>query len=166
MVGRHTSRDAELNVPSSSASGGSAGSRVLRSNASVCQQPKSKREDKEAENELHVGGLRRPSQTLLLVPGWETTGRRLWDCIDASLSDDTDASGLTRLYGQADFQGPKSDSERVRLGTSLEAQAIFRVAQLCPGGYPLWRDASSRRPRRKHLQDGWCKAHRWAWTEG
>ena len=75
----------------------------------MCQQPKSKREDKEAENELHVGGLRRPSQTLLLVPGWETTGRRLWDCIDASLSDDTDASGLTRLYGQADFQGPQAE---------------------------------------------------------
>ena len=95
-----TSRDAERNVPNSSASGGQQGSRVLRLNASVCQQPKSKKEDKEAENEPHVGGLRRPSQTLYLVPGWETTGRWLWDCINATLSDDTDASGLTRLYGQ------------------------------------------------------------------
>ena len=104
-----TSRDAELNVPSSSASRGQQEQRVLRSNASVCQQPKSKREDKEAENELHVGGLRRPSQTLYLMPGLETTSRLLWDCIDAALSDDTDASGLTRLHGQADFQGPPAE---------------------------------------------------------
>ena len=37
---------------------------------------------------------------------WRSTGRRLWDCIDTALGNDTDASKLTRLYGQADFQGP------------------------------------------------------------
>ena len=99
-----TSRDAELNVLDSSASGGQHGSRV-----------------KEAENELHVGGLQRPGQTLYLVPGWETTGRRLWDCIDAALSGDTDASGPTRLYGQADFQGPPSELvEKVRRAIQKE----------------------------------------------
>ena len=88
---------------------------VCRRRQSVMKQPKSKREDKEAENELHVGGLRRPSQTLYLVTGWESTGRRLWDCIDTALSNDTDASGLTRLYGQADFQGPPLELvEKVR----------------------------------------------------
>ena len=91
-----TSRDAKLNVLDSSASKGQHGSKVLQSDASVCHQPKAKREDKEAENELHVGGLRRPSQTLYLVLGWESTGRQLWDCIDTALSNDTDASGLTR----------------------------------------------------------------------
>ena len=65
-----TNRDAKLNVLDSSVSEGQHKSKILQSNASVCQQPKSKREDKEAENELHVGGLRRPSQTLYLVPGW------------------------------------------------------------------------------------------------
>ena len=74
--------------------------KVLQSNASVCLQAKSKREDMEAENDLHVGGLRRPSQTWYLVPGWESTGRRLWDCIDTALSNDTDSTKLTRLYGQ------------------------------------------------------------------
>ena len=101
-----TSREAKLRVLDSGASKGQHGSKVLQLNASVCQQPKSKREDKEAEDEPHVGGLLRPSQTLNLVPGWESTGRRLWDCIDTAISNDTDASGLTRLYGQADFQGP------------------------------------------------------------
>ena len=101
-----TSRVANLTVLDSNAYKGQHGPKVLQSNASVCLQPKSKREDKEAENDLHVGGLRRPSQTLCLVPGWESTGRRLWDCIDTALVNDTDATKLTRLYGQADFQGP------------------------------------------------------------
>ena len=110
-----TSRDAKFNVLDSSAYKGQHGSKVLRSNASVCLQPKSKREDKEAENEPHVGGLRRPSQTSYLVPGWASTGRRIWDCIDTALGNNTDASGLTRLYGQADFQGPPPElAEKVR----------------------------------------------------
>ena len=110
-----TSRVANLTVLDSNAYKGQHGPKVLQSNASVCLQPKSKREDKEAENELHIGGLRRPSQTLYRVPGWESTGRRLWDCIDTALGNDTDASKLTRLYGQADFQGPPLElDEKVR----------------------------------------------------
>ena len=111
----HPSRGVELNVLDSNASKGQDGSKVLQSNASVCEQHKSKREDKEAENELHVGGLRRPSQTLYLVPGWESTGRRLWDCIGTALNNDTDASRLSRLYGQSDFQSPPLELvEKVR----------------------------------------------------
>ena len=110
-----TSRVANLTVLDSNAYKGQHGPKVLQSNASVCLQPKSKRGDKEAENELHVGGLRRPSQTLYMVPGWESTGRRLWDCIDTALGNDTDGFKLTRLYGQADFQGPPSELvEKVR----------------------------------------------------
>ena len=67
----------------------------------------------------------------------ESTGPRLWNCIDTALSNDTDACGLTRLYGQADFQGPpfrtcregsKSNSERVHPGTSRNAQAVLWIA--------------------------------------
>ena len=83
-----TSRVANLTVLDSNAYKGQHGPKVLQSNASVCLQPKSKREDKEAENDLHVGGLRWPSQTLYFVPGWESTGRRLWDCIDTALVND------------------------------------------------------------------------------
>ena len=53
------------------------GPKVLQSNASVWLQSKSKREDKEAENDLHVAGLRGQSRLCTLVPGWESTGRRL-----------------------------------------------------------------------------------------
>ena len=64
--GAMTSRDAKSNVLDSCASKSQHGSKVLQSNASLCLQPKSKREDKEAENELHVGGLRRPQPDFVL----------------------------------------------------------------------------------------------------
>ena len=59
-----TSRVANLIVLDSDAYKGQGGPKKLQSNALVCLQPKSKKEDKEAENDLHVGGLRRPSQTV------------------------------------------------------------------------------------------------------
>ena len=92
----------------------------------------SKKHVKEAENEFHVGGLRRPITSLYMVPGWEATGRRLWDCIDAALCNDTNASMLTRLYGQADFQGPPLELvEKVQSAISKEF-ALEPVAMIKP----------------------------------
>ena len=141
---------------------GRDGSSVLQSNASVFQPAMSKKHVKEAENEFHVGGLRLPIQSLYMVPGWEATGRRLWDCIDAALCNDTDASMLTRLYGQADFQSTfgvgressKRNLKGVRPGTSRndEADILFGVMRVAND------------PDADTIQD-WYTAHRWAWTE-
>ena len=124
------------NMPSTTRNGntslGRVGSSVLQSNASVFQPAMSKKHVKEAENELHVGGLRRPIQSLYMVPGWEATGRRLWDCIDASLCNDMNASLLTRLYGQADFQGPPLELVEKVQNAILKEFALEPVATIKP----------------------------------
>ena len=100
-----TSRVANLMVFDSNAYKGQHGPKVLQSNASVSLLPKSKREDKEAENDIHVGGLR--CQARLCT--WFQVGNQLdAGCVIASTlrSSTTDATKLTRLFGQADFQGP------------------------------------------------------------
>ena len=95
---------------------GNRSDRVLPSSASILLGATgSKKELKEAENLEHLGGLRRPAETLYLAPGWEATGRRLWRCIDDALEADPAAEALTANYGQADYEGPPERLvERVR----------------------------------------------------
>ena len=127
-----TNRNMRATTRNGNTSLGRVGSSVLQSNASVFQPAMSKKRVKEAENGLHVGGLRRPIQSLYMVPGWEATGRRLWDCIDASLCNDMNASLLTRLYGQADFQGPPLELVEKVQNVILKEFALEPVATIKP----------------------------------
>ena len=127
-----TNRNASSTTRNGNTSLGRDGSSVLQSNASVFQPAMSKKHVKESENEFHVGGLRRPIQSLYMVPGWEVTGRRLWDCIDAALCNDMNASMLTRLCGQADFQGPLLELVEKVQNTILKEFALEPVATIKP----------------------------------
>ena len=126
---------------------------------SVSSQPCPRNTSKKRKTSFHVGGLLRPIQSLYMVPGWEATGRRLWDCIDASLCNDMNASLLTRLYGQADFQGPPLELvEKVQNAIlkefALEPVATikppFGLPQHCPCRHLVWCDAGGQRPRCRH----------------
>ena len=152
------------NVPSTTRNGntslGRDGSSVLQSNASVFSAS-------HVQETRQSGG--KTSFTLVVYGGrsnpctWCRAGRRLdaglWGCIDAALCNDINASMLTRLYGQGDFQGlPLELVEKVQnailkefaLEPVANEQAIFRVAQHCPCRYLVWCDAGGQRPRCRH----------------
>ena len=152
------------NMPSTTRNGntslGRVGSSVLQSNASVFQPAMSKKHAKEAENELHVGGLRRPIQSLYMVPGWEgdwTQALGLHRRIALRRRECVLAHPFVRV--QADFprstvgigrESAKCNFKGVCFGTSRNDQAALRVAQHCPCRHLVRCYAGGQRPRCRH----------------
>ena len=152
---------------------GQHGSKVLQSNASVCQQPKSKREDRKQKTIstlVACGGQAR-------LCAWCQAGSQLdagyGTASTRALSNDTEASGLARLYGRADFQGPPLELvEKVRRAIqkefTLEPVAVPEPSFGLPGNvrtserisYVEW-CVQLETPMQTPFRIGWYRVHRW-----
>ena len=153
-----TGRDAKFNVLDSSAYKGQHGSKVRQSKASVsAAQVKERRQGTRKRAPRWWLAAAKPDFVLgsRLGINWTPSmglhrhcARHRHRCVR------THAFVWTSRFPGSTViacrKGSKSNSKRVRLGTSRNAQAVLWVPQQRSSGYPLWSDACSWRSRCKH----------------
>ena len=82
-------------------------------------------------DDLAVGGMRKPWQSVGKVAGWRTVGARVLRCFDEVSQDVPEAVDVGRMIGQGDYAGPSArvvEGMRERLRAEFDVRSTARPA--------------------------------------